>query len=324
MNLTRTIANKVAQVVGVLLIVSFALTFLLDLTPGDPAYAILGDQATPEQVAVIHERLGLDDPFYERYWNWISGVVHLDLGTSIRTSQPVLDTIIERLPVTAELVVLSLLMAIVMSVPIGIFTAYRVDRLSDRAWQLVSSGLVAIPPFVGALVLVYVFSLQLTGTPFFFPPTGWVPLSDGLSGNLRTAFLPALTLALNEVPAYSRLLRADMVSTLQSDYVLAARAKGLSTSWILFRHALRPSSFSLVTLAALSTGRLMGGSVIVETLFALPGLGGLLVNNIEAKDVVVVQGIVMFIAIVYVLINSMIDVVYAQLDPRVRSAEGRR
>lgn len=322
MKVTHTIIRKLAQVIGVLLIVSFALTFLLDLTPGDPAFALLGDQASPEQVAHIHERLGLDDPFYTRYWNWVSGVVQLDLGTSIRTNQPVRDAILERLPVTAEIVVLSLVMAIIISVPIGIVTAYRVDGPFDRAWQLISSGLVAIPPFVGALLLVYVFSLQLTDTPLFFPPTGWVPLSEGISGNLRTAFLPALTLALNEVPAYSRLLRADMVSTLQSDYVLAARAKGLSTPWILFRHALRPSSFSLVTLAALSTGRLMGGSVIVETLFALPGLGALLVNTIQAKDVVTVQGIVMFIAIVYVVVNSLTDLAYAQLDPRVRSVEG--
>lgn len=317
--MSRLIARKAVHVVCVLFIVSFVLAFLLDLTPGDPAFAILGEQATPEQVARVHEDLNLDDPFYSRYWDWGTNVVQGDFGTSYRTDQKVSDMIMERLPVTAELIVLALLMTLVVSIPIGIYTAFKADGLFDRIWQLAASTLISIPPFVSALVLVFIFSLQLRDTFFQFPVTGWVKLTDDLFDNLWHAFLPALTLALVEIPVYARLLRDDMIATLQEDYILAAKAKGLRTRQILLRHALRPSSFSLITVAALSTGRLLGGAVIVETLFALPGLGHLIVANILTKDVLVVQGIVMFIAIIYVLINSLTDIAYGYLDPRVRA-----
>jgi peptide/nickel transport system permease protein len=313
--LTRLIFHKLVHIAWVLLIVTFGLTFLLDLTPGDPAYAIFGIQATPEQVAQIREDLKLGEPFYTRYWDWLSNVLQGDFGTSYRTRERVTDIIIARLPVTGELIVLALLMALLVSLPIGVYTAYRTDGKFDRIWKLLSSTIVSIPPFVSALLLVFLFSLQLP----YFPVTGWTKFGDGVLDNLRHAFLPALTLALVEIPAYTRVLRADMIATLQEDYILAARAKGIPTGRILFRHALRPSSFSLVTLAALSTGRLIGGSVIVETLFALPGLGQLIIFNVLAKDVIIVQGIVMFIAIMYIFMNAVTDIAYAYLDPRLRT-----
>jgi peptide/nickel transport system permease protein len=316
--MTRFIARKLVHVTLVLLIVSFALAFLLDLTPGDPAYAILGEQATPEQVAQIHQQLNLDAPFYDRYWDWLKGIVQGDFGTSYRTQEKVLAGIWDRVPVTAELVVLTLLVSLIVSIPIGVYTAYRADGKIDRAWQIGSSMLISFPSFVSALLLVWVFAILLKDFPIHFPVTGWTKLKDDVGDNLWHIALPVVTLSFTEVAQYTRLLRADMVTTLQEDYILAARAKGLPTRRILFRHALRPSSLSLVTLAALSMGRLIGGAIIVEYLFALPGLGQYAIQNITSKDVVVVQGIVMFVAICYVLINTLTDVAYGYLDPRVR------
>lgn len=311
----RFITAKITHLAAVLIIVSIALTFLIDLTPGDPAYSIVGAEATDEQVTAVHEQLGIDDPFATRYARWVGDLATLDFGESYVTKQPVTEAIRERLPTTIELVLLTLLLALAVSIPAGIYTAYRADGRFDRTWTTLTSSIVSIPPFVTALLLVYVFALRFR----WLPATGWLPFFEDPAGNLRHMLLPALTLALVEVPSFSRLLRADMISTLQEDYILAARARGVPTRRILVRHALRPSSFSLVTLAGLSLGRLIGGAVIVEVLFALPGIGQYIINSIMGKDIPAVQGVVMFIAIAYVVVNLLLDVAYGYLDPRVRA-----
>lgn len=313
--MARLVAGKLLHLALVLVIVSFALTFLIDLTPGDPAFAILGPEATDEQVATVHETLGLDDSLVTRYGRWLGDLATFDFGTSYITRQPVLETVGERLPVTAELIGLTLVIALAISVPVGVYTAYRADGRFDRAWMVANSAIVSVPPFVTALVLVFLLALQAR----VFPATGWVALGDDPAENLRHIFLPALTLALVEIPSFSRLLRADMITTLQEDYILAARARGVPTTRILVRHALRPSSFSLVTLAGLSLGRLIGGAVVVEVLFALPGLGQFIVNSIQNKDIPAVQGVVMFVAVLYVVVNLLLDVSYGYLDPRARA-----
>lgn len=312
----RVLGRRLAHLVPVLLLVSFATMVMLDLIPGEPAYAILGESATPEQVAQVNHELGLDKGLLERYGDWLGGVLTGDFGTSLRTNQAVWDAISERLPVTIELAVLAQLLALVVAIPVAVFTAQAQGGRGDRWWAAVSSLFIATPSFVLALVLAYVLSVRW----HVFPVTGWVPIEDGLGENLRTAFLPALALALGEIAVYSRLLRADMITTLQNDYVLAAQAKGLTPMYVLFRHALRPSSFSLVTLSGLSLGRLVGGTVVVETIFALPGLGQLTVQSTLASDLVMIQGIVVFVALVYVIINALVDMAYAFLDPRVRMA----
>jgi peptide/nickel transport system permease protein len=312
------IARKVVHALLVLLIVSFALAFLIDLTPGDPAFSVVTQDSPPEQIAQVHKALHLDDPLLTRYADWLAEVGQGRFGTSFRTGESVGDMILQRLPVTLELIILSLTMTLAISIPIGVYCAYRADGRFDRMWSVATSALISTPPFVSALLLVYVFSLLLRHTFFHFPVTGWVKLSESVPDNLWHAFLPALVLALVEIPAYTRLLRADMIATLQEDYILAARAKGVPTKRILFRHALRPSSFSLITLLALSMGRIVGGAVIVETVFAIPGVGALTVTSITVKDLPVVQGIVMVVAIAYVLINSFTDILYVRIDPRVR------
>jgi len=315
----RFLLRKLGHVLVVLFLVSLVVGFLLDLTPGDPAYAILGDQVTPAQVALVHKQLHLDDPFLTRYGRWLGNVLHGDFGSSYQTGEKVTDQIRERAPVSIELIVLAMLIALSISIPAGVYSAYRADGRFDRVWSLFSSVLIGIPPFVSALVFVSVFGLALRNFPIHFPVTGWTPLTQDPVDNLWHAFLPSLTLGLAMMPAFSRVLRADMISTLQEDYVLAARAKGVPPRRILLRHALRPSSFSLLTLAGISLGQLIGATVIVETVFALPGIGALIISDILMKDVVTVQGVVMFVAIVYVLLNTSLDLVYRALDPRIRT-----
>ena len=238
-----------------------------------------------------------------------------DLGTSVRTGQSVSEALRERLPATLELTVLALLIGLLVAIPIGIYGAYRADGWFDRVAGLVTSLLISSPAFLTAVLLSYFLAVKFQ----IFPVTGWVSLSDSVSENLKSAFLPALTLALGEIAVFSRLVRADMIATLQDPFILTARAKGLPNRYILLRHAFRPSSFSLLTLSGLSLGRLIGGAVIVENVFAIPGVGSLLVQAIIAGDLVMVQGVVLFVALTYVLVNTVVDLSYGFLDPRVRA-----
>jgi peptide/nickel transport system permease protein len=309
------ILRKVGHTLVVLLIVSFATSIMLDLTPGDPAFAMLGDTATPEAIRDVHEKLGLDRPIMERYVDWLGGIPTGDFGKSFRTQEPVIDLILEVLPVTLELMVVALLLSLGISIPAAIYAAYRQGGRFDRGLLATSSVLVSVPPFVSVPLLVYLLVLQVK----LFPATGWVKFGEDPLDNLWHIFLPALALAMTQIPSFTAALRADMIRTLQEDFILNAQAKGLSTRTILFRHALRPSSFTLMTLAGLSMGNMIGGAVIAESLFSLPGLGTLVINNISGKDLPVVQGTVLFIAIAYVGINMLIDILYGYLDPRIRT-----
>lgn len=308
------IRKRVLHLALVLLIVTFATMVLVDLVPGGIAYAILGDGATPEQVARINRELNLDAGYAERYFGWLRDVLSGDLGTSMRTGRSVLDTIVGRLSVTIELLVLTQVFALLISIPIGLYAAQREGGWFDRTWSVVSSALLAVPPFVLALVLSYFFAVQLR----LVPVVGWTPIGEGLGDNLKSLALPALALAAGEIAMYSRVLRSDTVSTMRNDFMLAARSRGISPARLLFRHALRPSSLSLVTLGALSLGRLIGGSVVVEVIFGLPGLGSLMIDSVLNSDLIVVQGIVLLVATVFVLANLLIDLAYGYLDPRVR------
>jgi peptide/nickel transport system permease protein len=313
--LLRFVVNRLVHLVIVLLLVSFFTAALIDLIPGEPAYVVLGDTATPEQVASFNEEFGLNDPFPERYARWLGDLVQGDLGTSMRTQEKVTDLIKDRLPVTLEIGLLGLIMAILIAIPVGVYAAYRQGGWFDNISYYTLLLLIATPSFILALFISQYGAVELG----LFPVTGWVPFSQDLTENLRFAFLPALTLAVTEAAVFSRLLRSDMISTLQEDFILSAKAEGLPPKKILFKYALKPSSFTLVTLVGLSIGRLLGGAVIVEQLFGLPGLGRLLYQSILAKDVSTVQGLVMFLALAYVVMNTIVDLSYHYLDPRVRS-----
>lgn len=311
----RQVGSRLLRLVPVLFLITLFTTAMVDLMPGSPALAMLGDQATPEQIARLNEQLGLDQPFLVRYGGWLAAALGGDLGTSLRMGLPVTTAIAERFPVTLEIALLSVVMALVIAVPLALVAGARAGGGLDRVATALSSALLSLPGFAAAVLLIYLLAVKAR----LFPVGGWVPFTEDPIGNLRFAFLPALSLALMEAAVYFRLLRSDVISTLQEKFVLSARARGLPPGYVLFRHVLRPSLFSLTTVAGLSMGRLLGGAVIVESLFALPGLGFLVIQSVPFQDIPTIQGIVVVVAVIYVLINIMVDVGYAVIDPRIRT-----
>ena len=368
---TRRIAAVFGRVIPVLVLVSLATAFLVELVPGDPAVAVVGAEGTPEQYAAVREELGLDKPWLVRYLDWLAGLLHGDLGhTLVPPIQDVAELITNRLPVTLEIAVLSVAVALAISLPIGTWSAYRYDHAFDKVASTISFGLISVPSFLLALIVIYVVVFRpgtvrisiaaaavlsaavflvaalrgaetrtarerrnmvliaigilvvgLTLVALFpqFPRQGFVRIGDGtLVENLRTVALPVLVLGLTESAQLTRVLRSDMVTTLNEDFVLAARAQGMPRRHILVKQALRPSTFSLVTVAGISFGRLLGGTVIVETIFRLPGMGTLIVESVSKKEFMVLQAAVLTVAALYVLVNALVDLSYLYLDPRTR------
>lgn len=311
----RFLAARLLRLLATLLVVAFLTFYMTSLLPGDPALLLLPpDNITPETIAAVRADLGLDKPIYQQFVSWIGDALTGDLGRSYRTNELVLDSIKNRLPVTLQLAVFALGFALIVAVPLGILSAFKQGRAADRAISWFVQVLLSVPVFVSGVFLQYYFAVEFG----LLPATSWTRLTNDPVENLKHAVLPALTLALIEIAVYTRLVRADMISTLQENYILSARAKGLTSRYILFRHAFRPSSLSLITVVGLNIGTLLGGTVIVEQLFALPGLGGLLLDSILSRDLVVVQGLVLFISTVYVVVNTLVDFVYAAVDPRIR------
>jgi peptide/nickel transport system permease protein len=308
------VARRLLYLVPVLIAVSL-LTFLIaSLLPGDLAYTILGDQATPEKVAALRHDMGLDRPLWVRYFGWLGNVLQGDLGRSFRTGQTVLQAVTERLPISLELMVLAQVIALSIGVPLAIICAARSGGPFDRFMTGTAFGMLSVPTFLSAILLIYLFAVELR----WLPATGYVPFGEDPARNLRFMVLPALTLALAEWPGIMRVLRSDMIATLQEDYIALAKAKGLKASRILFVHALKPSSLTLVTITGINIGRLIGGAIIVETVFALPGIGRLLVGAITTRDLIILQGVVLLVGAGFVLINFIVDLLYAMLDPRIR------
>lgn len=312
----RRLALRVLELAGVLFIVSVGVFSLVVLLPGDPAVDILGAGRPPSEYAELRHDMGLDQPLHTRYFDWLGGVLTGDLGRSVVPPQSdVSDRVVSALPVSAEIAVLGLLIALLIAVPLAMWSAYREGGIADRIIGAGTFAVLSVPSFLAGLLLVMVMVNSLG----WFPRSEWVRIGDGdLIGNLHHAFLPALTVALVELAMFARVLRGDLIVTLREDFILAARAKGMSPLRILFADALRPSSFSLVTLLGLSLGRLIGSTVIVEYLFSLPGMGSLVVNAANQGDYPMVQGAVLTIAVIYVVINAGIDFSYGHLDPRTR------
>jgi len=308
------VARRLLYLVPVLLAVSL-LTFLIaSLLPGDLAYVILGDQATPEKVEALRHDMGLDQPVLIRYFEWLGHILQGDFGRSFRTGQTVLQAVAERLPVSLELMILAELMGLVIGVPLAIVCAAKSGSAFDRFMTSSAFAMLSMPAFLSAILLIYLFAVELR----LLPATGYVPFSEDPVANLRFMVLPALTLALAEWPGIMRVLRSDMIATLQEDYIALAKAKGLTARRILFVHALKPSSLTLVTITGINIGRLIGGALIVETIFALPGIGRLIVGAIYTRDLIIMQGVVLLVASGFVIMNFVVDMLYAVLDPRIR------
>ena len=313
--MAKTIAFVLVRLIATLFAVTFLTFSLTALLPGDPVDTILGTgPRTPGIEEQIREDLNLDDPFIVRYVSWLGNAVSGDLGQSYITDQPVSDTIRQRLPVTAQLAFMSIFMAVVVAVPIGVLGAYRQGKWQDSTTSAGVQVALSIPNFIVGIFLIWLFAVQLN----WLPASNWNRLSNGVADNLKTSILPASSLALAQMALFSRLVRSDMIATLQENYILSARAKGLSDRYILFRHALRPSSLSLMTIIGIAFGALLGGTVVIETLFAVPGLGLALISAINSRDILVIQGITVFIAAMFVIINTVVDLLYAVFDPRIR------
>jgi peptide/nickel transport system permease protein len=309
----RRLQYKFLHLVAVLLVVTFVTFTLMNLLPGDVALAILGNGATPEGVARVRVELGLNDPLWLRYVRWLMRIAHGDFGRSYISGEPVTEALVRSLPVSVELMALSLVLSVSLAIPTGLIAAYGAGRPVDRILRLIASVLLAVPNFILGLVLMFFFALGLG----WFPAVGYVPLSEDVLANLRTFAIPAATLALAEWPGFMLILRSDAIEVLQQDYVLLAKAKGLRDGQILFRHVLKLSSFTLLTVIGLTVAALIGGALVIENIFALPGVGRLIVSAISSRDFMVVQGAVTIVAIGFVLINFAVDLLYAMLDPRV-------
>jgi peptide/nickel transport system permease protein len=308
------VGRRLLYLIPVVLAVTVLTFFIASLLPGDLAVTMLGDQATPEAVAALHKKLGLDLPLWQQYLHWLGGALSGDFGTSQRTGETVLHAIAGRLPVSLELMVIAELGGLLIGVPLAILCAVRAGSELDRVASAAAFGTLSVPPFLLAILLIFLFAVQLN----WLPATGYVPLSEDILGNLRAMALPGLTLALLEWPAIMRILRSDMISTLQENYIAMAKAKGLSQRRILLVHALKPSSLTLVTIVGLNIGRLIGGALLIETIFALPGVGRLLVEAIFQRDFIILQGGVVLVAVGFVAVNFAVDLLYAALDPRIR------
>ena len=307
----RRLATGALSLLGV----SFLAFLVVALAPGNPASLLLGQFASPEQVAALTEQLGLDEPFWLRYLYWLREAVQGDLGVSSLNRQPVVSLLADAIPVTLQLALTAIVLAIVFALPVGMWIGLHHHASWSRlAMFLVVAG-TSIPGFWVGLILIIVFAVNLG----WLPPGGYVRFSDDPIANLESLLLPALTLSIWLAPNLTRFVRAATVATLQEDYIRAAIAKGITERRLLFGHIAKNVGIPTITFIGLQLGALISGAVIVEVVFALPGIGRLGISSVLARDYPIIQGVVLFVAAGYILVNLAIDLAYGLLDPRART-----
>jgi peptide/nickel transport system permease protein len=310
----REIVHRLVATVPVMGVVAIAVFALLHVTPGDPAVIIAGDYASADDVAKIRAKLGLDQPFLTQVGLWLGRVVRGDLGTSIYSGLPVATLMQQRAEATIALTLFAMVISIAIGVPIGVLAAWRRGAWVDRVVMMFAVSGFSMPTFWLGFVLVYVFALSL----HWLPVQGYQPIALGLWPFLRHLILPALTLSLVYMALIARMTRASMLGVLSEDYIRTAFAKGLAPRHVLVRHALKNASLPVVTIIGIGFALLIGGAVVTESVFALPGLGRLTVDAIVRRDYPVIQGVILVVSGVYVLLNLVVDLLYVVLDPRIR------
>jgi peptide/nickel transport system permease protein len=308
------IVRRILATIPVMAIVALFVFSLLYIAPGDPAAVIAGDQATPADVERIRQNLGLDRPFLVRFGEWVWRILRGDLGVSIFTNLPVSTMIAQRVQPTLSLMVLTLLLAVTIAVPMGVVAAWRQGTLVDRAVMGFAVLGFSVPVFVVGYLLAYVFALELD----WLPVQGYTSIDQGIWPWLENLILPAVALGGVYIALIARITRATMLEVLQQDYIRTARAKGAGQGSILFLHALKNAAVPIVTVIGIGIALLIGGAVVTESVFAIPGLGRLTVDAILRRDYPVIQGVVLLFSFVYVLVNLLIDILYTFLDPRIR------
>ena len=308
------VLRRLLQLVPVFLCASFLIFSIIHLLPGDPAQVMLGEERYDEaQYQLLRKKLGLDRPFYVQYFSWLDRLVRGDLGQSLRTQRGVLETVAERYPATIYLALASLILGIVIAIPAGTLAAVRQNTLWDYSAMSFALLGIAVPNFWFALVLILGFGLYLG----WFPTLGYVDPSTNFSQFLWYLTLPAIVLGTDLASTVTRYVRAEMLEQLKLDYVRTARAKGVPRRWVIYKHTLRNSLIAATTVIGLHVGRLLGGSTVVETIFAWPGVGRLVLEAVYARDYPLLQGAVLFLASTYVIVNLLVDVFYKWLDPRI-------
>ncbi len=306
--------KRLLMIVPTLLLVTVTVFVVMRLVPGDPVAMMLGDIDNPELVRQMREELRLDEPIPVQYVDWFRRVITLDFGESIVTGEPVFDTMLSRLGVTAQVVFISVALAAILAIVFGTLAAWRQNRASDLAITMLAVGSMSVPAFWVGIALIIVFGIKLQ----WLPTVGYVSPLDDLSESLQFMVLPVTALVVAETGALLRMVRSTTLDVLRMDYITAARARGLGERTVLFRHALPNTLIPTVTLVGFALGSLLGGAAVIETVFTLPGLGRLLVESVYARDYVMVQGVMIFVAAIYVIVNLLVDMLYPLLDPRVR------
>ena len=315
------IAKQVARAVLVLILVTFGITVIVRLLPGDPVTTLL-PFGTPEQHAVLRKELGLDVNIFRYYWSWLKNFVRGDFGmtytTAVDGGVKVRDQIALTLPRTLLLMAYTTVFSLLVSIPLGIFLAYKADTRADKAISNTLFAFASIPNFAVGLALAYILGVKFE----LVNPVGYVPLTESVPEHFKSMVMPVLALSIGLISTFTRLLRVDTIATLKEDFVTMASSKGLSNQWILWRHVLRPSSLTLLTSAALNMGALIGGAVVVESVFAFNGLGTLIAQSIYFRQYLAIQSLIALVAVAYILFNLVVDILYGIVDPRVRSHRG--
>ena len=308
------IIRRILATIPVMAVVGIFVFLLLHLTPGDPAAIIAGDYASPEDIKRIRAKLGLDRPIYIQFGTWVWQLMQGDLGISIFSDLPVSHLIAQRIEPTLALSVATIIMAVLFAVPLGVLAAWRAGTLIDRLSMLIAVFGFSVPVFVIGYLLMYVFAIELK----WFPVQGYVSYRDGVIPFLRSITLPSVALALLYSALIARITRASVLEVLTEDYIRTARAKGLASNVVLMRHALKNAAVPIVTIIGIGIALLIGGVVVTESVFNIPGLGRLTVDSILRRDYPIIQGIILLFAGVYVFINLLVDIAYTFLDPRIR------
>jgi peptide/nickel transport system permease protein len=308
------LVRRLLATIPVMGVVALFVFSLLYIAPGDPAAVIAGDFATPEQIAAIHQKLGLDEPFLVRFGHWLWAVLHGDLGISIFTNLPVTQLIGQRLEPTLALTLTTLVVTIVFAVPLGVIAAWKAGTWIDRVVMIVAVAGFSLPAFVLAYLLILAFSIKLD----LLPVQGYVSFRDGFLPFIEHLILPSITLGLVYGALIARFTRASMLEVLSQDYIRTAQAKGLANDQVLLRHALKNAAVPIATVIGIGIALLISGVIVTETVFAIPGIGRLTVDAILRRDYPIIQGVVLLFSAAYVLVNLLVDVSYTLLDPRVR------
>ncbi|SEE00917.1 peptide/nickel transport system permease protein [Rhizobiales bacterium GAS188] len=308
------VGRRILSTIPVMAVVALFVFSLLYIAPGDPAAIIAGDQATPADIERIRAGLGLDRPFLIQFGDWLWRILHGDLGTSIFTNLPVTALIAQRIEPTVSLMLVTMVLAIGIAVPMGVLSAWKAGSWIDRLIMVLAVFGFSVPVFVIAYLLAYVFALQLD----WLPVQGYTPIAQGFWPWLRNLILPSVALGAVYIALIARMTRATMLEVLQQDYIKTARAKGISQNGILFVHALKNAAVPIVTVIGLGIAVLIGGAVVTESVFVIPGLGRLTVDSILRRDYPVIQGVVLLFSFAYVIVNLGIDLLYTLLDPRIR------